>query len=338
MGRKDTPPERIVSPVGAMLRAMRTAKGVTLSEMVAKVGKSKGHLSNVENGNVMPSQDLLVAYGKELELSASEYEGLVAATRQTFPYQFRTDDPLKVDYTLDLTELAVSLPEDDRVAVKEALAMLDAPKNIENSSQTIPPAGVSHPTKVSFPLHYEPPNKAQEFSRLNKPDVWRDLVQDPSSSWWDVCDAFIDQVVQGYVADEQLADQEVTNVLSNLMLAVHTDLPSTYHGTPSLTSWLISRTAQVVAKVHRAKSEAEVMIGKLQQARESGEQYSEITEALKYFCRKQRDPARVALVLNLALHGKPIPRIAASTHTPIDSIVHVLTDVGAFLAKNGVIV
>ncbi|HCI79663.1 MAG TPA: hypothetical protein DHW02_08230, partial [Ktedonobacter sp.] len=71
MGRKDNPISDTTDNLQARMRQARQVKGISLTALAAKTGFTKGHLSSIENGSGTPSEDLIRAYERELELEAN---------------------------------------------------------------------------------------------------------------------------------------------------------------------------------------------------------------------------------------------------------------------------
>lgn len=56
-------------PLGARIRALRQARGLTLPELARRVGYGKGSLSEVERDRKRPGVDVLALLARELGVS-----------------------------------------------------------------------------------------------------------------------------------------------------------------------------------------------------------------------------------------------------------------------------
>jgi tetratricopeptide (TPR) repeat protein len=75
MGRRDKPissEKSAILAIGEQLRCIRQEKGLSLTEMAKLLGYTKGYLSGVENGHVLPSQELLKSYEQKLGFEPDE--------------------------------------------------------------------------------------------------------------------------------------------------------------------------------------------------------------------------------------------------------------------------
>ena len=94
MGRTDKPPELILSPIGAELRKLRLKQRIQLPQMAVLVGRSKPHLSNIENGNFPPTAELLYKYAEILQLGRKQIKELFALAGIVPPPEFLSLKPL----------------------------------------------------------------------------------------------------------------------------------------------------------------------------------------------------------------------------------------------------
>lgn len=56
-------------PIGQRIREAREFRGINQSDLAARIGKTKGGLSQIESGEVWPAHSTLVAIAKILEMS-----------------------------------------------------------------------------------------------------------------------------------------------------------------------------------------------------------------------------------------------------------------------------
>jgi len=63
-------------PLGTRIRKLRLKADITLREMARRVGVSAAHMSDVEHGRRMPSDEVLQRIASELKSVGATYEGL----------------------------------------------------------------------------------------------------------------------------------------------------------------------------------------------------------------------------------------------------------------------
>jgi tetratricopeptide (TPR) repeat protein/transcriptional regulator with XRE-family HTH domain len=79
MGRRDD----IINAdhIGAHLRNIRRDKGKSLTELANSSGYSKGYLSGIEHGDFKPSQEVIMAYERELGFQVGELDSILNEAR-----------------------------------------------------------------------------------------------------------------------------------------------------------------------------------------------------------------------------------------------------------------
>ncbi len=94
-GRRDkaVSPEEAENSQGARMRIKRQKKGISLTELAKSLGYTKGYLSTVETGRILPPPTLIKQYEKALLLQPDELiDALETSEQQISPTQRLSTD------------------------------------------------------------------------------------------------------------------------------------------------------------------------------------------------------------------------------------------------------
>jgi len=75
----------LASEIGALVRALRTARGLSMRALAAQAGVSQPFLSKLENGRLLPSLSTLYALAAAFEVPPAELVPAIASSDDTTP-------------------------------------------------------------------------------------------------------------------------------------------------------------------------------------------------------------------------------------------------------------
>ncbi|MDE6993853.1 MAG: helix-turn-helix domain-containing protein [Lachnospiraceae bacterium] len=108
--------------IGAQIRKMRKAKGMTQEQLAEKAGVGITHISHIETGRTVPSLDIVICLINAFECSADELLGV----------EIKKDIAIRNNWLTELVEdcssLEVKIIADMVVSLKETMRRLEIEK------------------------------------------------------------------------------------------------------------------------------------------------------------------------------------------------------------------